>query len=74
MLLKEEDEFSNHSKSIARYFVGYGVLKDENVNVYDLSSEKWEFLVPKQMDKKKIKEMEKLNKSEADDKKSTIPI
>ena len=62
MLLIKEANLTNHHKCLLRYFAGYGHLQGQDVQIYAEDAQKWKYLIPKKMDKKKLKELQKLQK------------
>ena len=66
-ILMEEESNSAHTLCLARYFIGYGLIKDEAVSVIDLDVEEWKHLFPKPMEKKKA---ERINGNKKDSQKN----
>jgi len=60
MILVKEGVYTNHSSALARYFIGYGALLEQQMHVYDINASNWKYLIPKEMERRKLKEMEKV--------------
>lgn len=64
MILIKEGPNTSNNRALARYFLGYGLLKQEKMVVYDFGCQEWLHLLPKKMEKKKLKLLTSINKSD----------